>query len=257
VLPEAIPLDILYETDRLFVANKPAPMAMTPGTKHPAGTLANALRGTGRPLSRVEGELRPGIVHRLDRGTSGALLVAKDDETHRALVELFAARVIARRYLALVHGAPEWDERTVDAPIAPPRPGRKSHSVQEDGRPARTRFVVRERFGAVAVVEASPETGRTHQIRVHLAWLGHPILGDTQYAGGADRSVWGRLGVRRSCLHAERILFQGVEVLAPLPDDLAGSLARARAPKGEGAHVARSSVRSGVSARRLTPSGRT
>jgi 23S rRNA pseudouridine1911/1915/1917 synthase len=226
-LPEAIALPILDETEHLLVVNKPAMLAMSPGTNHPAGTIANALRGLGRPLSAVEGEGRPGIVHRLDRGTSGALLVAKDDLTHRALVAQLAARTIHRVYVALVHGSPEWDERAVDAPIAASRAGRKSRKVHPEGKPARTVFRVCARYDGMAVVEARPETGRTHQIRVHLAWLGHPILGDTLYAGNADRSLWGALGVRRPCLHASRILFEQVDVSAPLPEDLAAAIARA------------------------------
>jgi 23S rRNA pseudouridine1911/1915/1917 synthase len=230
ILPEAIEIPILYETDDLLVVDKPAMLAMTPGTKHPAGTLANALRGLGRPLSAVEGGLRPGIVHRLDRGTSGALLVAKNDPTHAALVRRLAARAITRVYIALIHGSPEWDERVVDAPIAASRAGRKSRRVHPDGRPARTRFVVRARYAKMTVVLGYPETGRTHQIRVHLAWLGHPILGDTLYAGDADRSLWGALGVRRPCLHAAQILFDRVDVSAPLPGDLRAAIARASGP---------------------------
>jgi 23S rRNA pseudouridine1911/1915/1917 synthase len=234
VLPEAIPLPILYATENLLVVNKPAMLAMSPGTKHPAGTLANALRGLGCPLSAVEGEGRPGIVHRLDRGTSGALLVAKDDLTHRALALRLAARAIHRGYVALVHGSPAWEERAVDAPIAASRAGRKSRRVHPEGRPARTVFRVCARYAGMAVVLAHPETGRTHQIRVHLAWLGHPILGDTLYAGDADRSVWGALGVRRPCLHASRITFDEVDVSAPLPEDLAAAIARASGSGGRG-----------------------
>lgn len=226
-LAEAIDVPILHETDDLLVVNKPAMIPMTPGTKHPAGTLANALRNLGRPLSTVEGDLRPGIVHRLDRGTSGALVVAKNDPTHRRLVALFAAREVRRTYVALVHGSPSWDERLVDAPIAAPRAGRKSRRVREDGRPARTRLLVRARHAEMAIVEARPETGRTHQIRVHLAWLGHPILGDTLYAGDADRGLWSALGVRRPCLHASHVTIDGVEVSAPIPEDLAAAIARA------------------------------
>jgi 23S rRNA pseudouridine1911/1915/1917 synthase len=228
VLPEALEVPVLHETEDLLVVNKPAMLAMTPGTKHPAGTLANALRGLGRPLSTLEGGLRPGIVHRLDRGTSGALLVAKNDHVHRELVALFSARSVSRTYVALVHGSPSWDERLVDAPIVAPRAGRKSRKVGEEGRPARTHLLVRARYASMTVVEARPQTGRTHQIRVHLASLGHPILGDTLYAHDADRSLWGALGVRRPCLHASRIAFDCVDVIAPLPADIASAIARAQ-----------------------------
>jgi 23S rRNA pseudouridine1911/1915/1917 synthase len=227
LLGERIPLPILHEDDRALIVDKPAGLAMTPGDGHPAGTLANALRGLGRPLSSVEGPLRPGIVHRLDWGTSGALLVCKDDAIHGEIAREFLAHRAERRYLALVHGHPARDDFTVDAPLARRRAGRKSQAVREDGRPARTRFVVRERLPAgVAVIEAAPETGRTHQIRVHLAHAGHPLLGDTLYAGGdaSRRRLWAALGLRRPALHAEWLSVLGRSARAPLPADLARAL---------------------------------
>jgi 23S rRNA pseudouridine1911/1915/1917 synthase len=220
VLPERISVRVLVETDRLLVVDKPAGLAVSPGPRHPAGTLANALRGLGVPLSLVEGPLRPGIVHRLDRGTSGAILVAKDDETHRELVRLFLARRVHRRYAAIVDGDPRWDSLLIDAPLGP-RPGKKSQRVIAGGRPARTLAKVARRWGTHALVELEPETGRKHQLRAHLAHVGHPILGDTLY-NQRDRRRWGALGIRRPALHATALSIDGVVTAeAPWPEDLA------------------------------------
>jgi 23S rRNA pseudouridine1911/1915/1917 synthase len=224
LLPERIPLTILDEDEGALFVDKPARMAMTPGAGHPAGTLANALRGLGRPLSSVEGPLRPGIVHRLDWGTSGVVIVAKDDASHRRIAEQFLTHAAERRYLALVHGHPRDDVFTIDAPLARRRLGRKAFAVRDGGRAAQTTFTVRARLGAdVALVEAVPATGRTHQVRVHLAHAGHPLLGDTVYAGAARRP-WARLGIRRPALHAASLALLGRAAHAPLPDDLAAAV---------------------------------
>jgi 23S rRNA pseudouridine1911/1915/1917 synthase len=193
-------------------------MAMTPGRGHPAGTLANALRGLGRPLSSIEGPLRPGIVHRLDAGTSGAIVVCKDDGAHRRLAAEFLARRVSRRYLALVEGTPRWEEIRVDRPLARRPAPRKGFAADDAGRPAATRLRCLARAADHALVEAVPETGRSHQIRVQLAWLGHPLLGDTLYGGGdpaARRAA--RLGLRRPALHAASLM--GIQ--APLAPDFA------------------------------------
>jgi 23S rRNA pseudouridine1911/1915/1917 synthase len=225
-LPERIPLAVLHEDASLVIVLKPARMAMSPGAGHPAGTLANALRGLGVPLSAVEGPLRPGIVHRLDWGTSGALAVAKDDATHRRLVGAFVAHEVGRRYVALVHGDPAFATVEIDAPVARARAGRKAQAVRADGRAARTAFTVRARFGVAALIEAVPATGRGHQIRAHLRHLGHPLVGDTIYAGGdgARRRLWARLGVRRPMLHAEHIAILDRAAEAPWPDDLVAAV---------------------------------
>jgi len=220
ILPERIPLRILHQDADLLVVDKPAGLAMYPGDGWPAGTLANALRGLGRPLSTLEGSLRPGIVHRLDGGTSGTLVVALHDDSHRRLIHEFLTRAVRRRYLALVHGVPP--EGTVDAPLARRRAGRKAQAVVDGGRPARTRLTVVARLaGGLSLVEAVPETGRTHQIRVHLAALGCPLVGDTLYGGGdrVRRRAWRALGVRRPMLHAASIEVLGRAAEAPLPAD--------------------------------------
>jgi 23S rRNA pseudouridine1911/1915/1917 synthase len=221
-LPEAIPLRVLAEDEALFFVDKPARMAMSPGAGHPAGTLANALRALGRPLSGLEGPLRPGIVHRLDWGTSGVVVVAKDDASHRRIAEQFLTHAAVRRYLALVHGHPAADRFSVDAPLRRRRPGRKGFAVRDGGRPARTDVRVVLRLAEeVALLEATPRTGRTHQVRVHLAAAGHPLLGDTLYA---PRGRWLRLGIVRPALHAASLALLGRAAAAPLPDDLAGAI---------------------------------
>ena len=232
LLPERIPLAILHEDPQLLVVDKPAGLPVAPGTGHPAGTLANALRGLGRPLSALEGPLRPGIVHRLDAGTSGAMVIAKSDAAHTRLAALFLAHEVTRRYLALVAGAPAWDATCVAAPLGRRRDGRKAQGIRpaaDGGRPALTRLRVALRLGAVTLVEAAPETGRKHQIRVHLAALGHPVVGDSLYGGGDPALRAARaLGLRRPALHAVRLALGApfhVDAVAPVPPDLAAALA--------------------------------
>jgi 23S rRNA pseudouridine1911/1915/1917 synthase len=190
----------------------------------------NRLLGMGVPLAPAGGPLRPGIVHRLDAGTSGLLVVAKSDETYRALRGLFRSHDVDRRYLALVRGAVDHDVFSVDAPL-----GRRAARIVVDaneGRRAETRFDVRERLPAATLLEAAPATGRTHQIRVHLASIGHPILGDRTYGGGGDDAR--RLGLERPFLHAFRLSFEhpltgaDLRLEEPLPDDLEEGLRRAR-----------------------------
>jgi 23S rRNA pseudouridine1911/1915/1917 synthase len=226
LLPEVIPLTILREDADFAFVDKPAGMAVTPGDGWPAGTLVNALRGLGMALSLVEGPLRPGIVHRLDWGTSGVLAVAKSDEAHREAVRAFVAHAVRRRYVALVHGHPTWRDLVVDAPLARARAGRKAQAVRDGGRAAITRFTVRAFVGPCALVDAEPETGRTHQIRAHLRHAGHPVVGDTLYAGGdrERRRLWSRLGVRRPLLHAAELTLLGREAIAPWPPDLVAAV---------------------------------
>jgi 23S rRNA pseudouridine1911/1915/1917 synthase len=232
------PLGVRYEDDRLLVVAKPAGLVVHPGPGHPTGTLVNALLGrAGTSLSAGGGAAdRPGIVHRLDKDTSGLLLVAKDDATHLALTRDLAAHRVERRYLALVQGRLPAETGTVDAPVGRHPRDRKRMAVVEGGRRAVTHWRVLETFPAVQLVEATLETGRTHQVRVHLASLRHPLVGDRAY--GADPTLATRLGVARPFLHAWRLAFthpatgQRVELTEPLPDDLRGVLDRLRGTSG-------------------------
>ena len=228
------PLTVRYEDDRLLVVAKPAGLVVHPGPGHPTGTLVNALLGrAGTSLSAGGGAAdRPGIVHRLDKDTSGLLLVAKDDATHLALARDLAAHRVERRYLALVQGRLPAEEGTVDAPVGRHPRDRKRMAVVPTGRPAVTHWRVLETFPAVQLVEATLETGRTHQVRVHLASLRHPLAGDRTY--GADPTLAARLGLPRPFLHAWRLAFDHpwtgtrVDLTEPLPPDLQGVLDRLR-----------------------------
>ncbi len=226
--PEGVP--VRYDDEHLLVVAKPAGVVTHPTASRRTGTLVNRLLGMGVPLSSVAGPDRRGIVHRLDAGTSGLLLVAKDDETHRRLVRLLAARRVLREYAALVRGRAEHDEFSVEAPLG--RRGARVVVRRPGGAEAETSFIVIERLPAATLLSARPRTGRTHQIRVHLASIGHPVLGDRAYGGGGDDAR--RLGLRRPFLHAARLSFEHpatgrpVDVEEPLPDDLRAALERAR-----------------------------
>jgi len=240
--PEALPLGVRYEDEHLLVVAKPAGLVVHPAPGHPAGTLVNALLGReGTRLSAggggADGTDRPGIVHRLDKDTSGLLLVAKDDATHAALSRELAAHSIGRRYLALAQGhLPPTG--TVDAPLGRHPRDRKRMAVVPDpsrGRQAVTHWQVQERFPAVDLLEVTLETGRTHQIRVHLAHLRHPVAGDRTY--GADPVLAARLGLTRPFLHAYRLAFthpvtgEPLEITEALPADLEQVLKRLRQEK--------------------------
>jgi 23S rRNA pseudouridine1911/1915/1917 synthase len=239
--PEDIPLRVVYEDAQLVVVDKPAGLVVHPGAGRASGTLVNALLHRVRGLSGVGGVLRPGIVHRLDRGTSGLMVVAKDDETHRALARQFARREVEKEYLALVLGVPTPLQGEVTAPIGRDPVHRKRMSVRAPrGRPARTGYRVVETFDGAALLRVRLHTGRTHQIRVHLASLGHPVAGDAVYGAGrrpgarraASREALGSL--ERPALHAARLAFEHParrERLAfesPLPEDLADVVRRLR-----------------------------
>jgi 23S rRNA pseudouridine1911/1915/1917 synthase len=232
--PEARPLAVRYEDGRLLVVAKPAGLVVHPAPGHPTGTLVNALLGREGGLSSAGGQDRPGIVHRLDKDTSGLLLVAKDDSTHQALARELAARRIERRYLALAQGHLPAEAGTVDAPIGRHPRDRKRMAVVPDGRRAVTHWRVRERLPGADLVEAGLETGRTHQVRVHLAHLRHPLAGDRTY--GADPRLAARLGLDRPFLHAWRLAFdhpadgRRIELTEPLPEELEAVLQRLRAP---------------------------
>jgi len=230
------PLAVRYEDDRLLVVAKPAGLVVHPGPGHPTGTLVNALLGRPRTSLSAGGGAadRPGIVHRLDKDTSGLLLVAKDDATHLALARDLAAHRVERRYLALVQGRLPAAAGTVDAPVGRhPRDRKRMAVVPAGGRRAVTHWRVLETFPAVQLTEATLETGRTHQVRVHLASLRHPLVGDRAY--GADPTLAARLGVPRPFLHAWRLAFthpgdgHRVDLTEPLPADLQAALDRLRA----------------------------
>lgn len=233
--PEAIPLEVLYEDDDVVVINKPAGMVVHAGAGHARGTLVNALMHRFGRLSGVSGPLRPGIVHRLDKDTSGVLVVARHDAAHRALAEQFRRRTVVKQYVALVHGRLARDAGTIERAVArDPRRRTRMTTRRAGGRAARTVWRVCARLDAFTLVEAEILTGRTHQIRVHLASLGHPVVGDTLY--GAPREP--RAGrqalpaLARNFLHAARICFQhparggAVDVRAPLPAELRDFLRR-------------------------------
>ncbi len=232
--PEASPVPVRHEDPFLLVVSKPAGLPTHPTESRRTGTLVNRLLGMGVDLSGLGGPLRPGIVHRLDAGTSGLLVVAKDDETHEALARMFRRHEVDRRYLALVRGTVEHDRFEVDAPLG--RRGGRIRVHTATGKAATTAFEVRERFERATLLEAAPRTGRTHQIRVHLSAVGHPILGDRAYGGGGDEAK--ALGLERPFLHSWRLSFthprtgERVKVDDPLPPDLAGPLERLRAGLG-------------------------
>jgi 23S rRNA pseudouridine1911/1915/1917 synthase len=227
--PEGPPVDVRYRDDHLAVVVKPAGIPTHPTEHRRTGTLVNRLLAMDVPLAPRGGPLRPGIVHRLDVGTSGLLVIASDDDAHEALAAMFAAHRADRAYLALVRGDVEHDRFDVDAPLG--RSGARIRVVT-GGRAAATGFEVRERFERATLLEAIPRTGRTHQIRVHLFSVGHPIVGDARYGGGGDLAR--AVGLARPFLHAWRLAFDHpmtsarIDLEEPLPDDLAEGLRRLR-----------------------------
>ena len=220
VLPQNIPLDVVYEDDDVIVVNKPVGMVVHPAPGHPDGTLVNALLyHCGSSLSGINGVLRPGIVHRIDRDTSGLIIAAKNDRAHLALAAQLQDHTLARVYEAVAVGSLKEDSGTVDAPIGRHPVDRKKKAVdRKNGRPAVTHWSVLARYPGYTRVECRLETGRTHQIRVHMASIGHPLLGDVVY--GNKKPFPGLAG---QCLHAKRLRFlhpstgEPVEVECPLP----------------------------------------
>ncbi len=180
LVPENIPLDIVYEDDDVIVVNKPQGMVVHPAPGHPDHTLVNALLYHS-PLSTINGEFRPGIVHRIDKDTSGLLMVAKNDMAHRSLAAQLKAKTNDREYVALVHGVINEDQGTIDAPLGRSPKDRKKQAVVADGRHAVTHFKVLKRYQHYTLVSCRLETGRTHQIRVHMKYIGHPLAGDPLY----------------------------------------------------------------------------
>lgn len=228
--PEDIPLDVLFEDGAILVVNKPAGLVVHPAAGHASGTLVNALLHRCADLAGIGGERRPGIVHRLDRDTSGALVVAKNDRAMAGLTAAFKAGAVRKEYLALVYGIPEPASGRIETRIGRSPHDRKKMSARPAGgagRRAVTHYEVLEAFAGAALVRVRIETGRTHQIRVHMAHVGHPVLGDRQYGGRRRAAV---PGVERQMLHAQLLAFRHpvsgrpMQFEAPLPDDLAGVL---------------------------------
>jgi 23S rRNA pseudouridine1911/1915/1917 synthase len=223
LIAENIPLTIVYEDADVVVIDKPAGLVVHPAAGHDSGTLVNALLGHLPDLEGIGGEVRPGIVHRLDKDTSGLIVVAKNDRALQFLQDQFKARTIKKMYLALVEGIVEPREGIIDAPIGRSKTDRKKMAVTREGRLARTRYRVIQiyRQPDLTLVEAYPETGRTHQIRVHLAWLKHPLVGDETYG----RHVPSIVPIERHFLHAASLTLilpngETHHFTSPLPADL-------------------------------------
>jgi len=232
VAPQELPLDVLFEDEHIIVINKPPGMVIHPAAGNPDGTLVNALLAHCRDLSGVGGVERPGIVHRLDKDTSGVLVAAKTDLAHRALSLSFRWRTTDKRYLAVVYGVPRSPEGVVDAPIARHPSDRKRMGVVPGGRAARTLWWRREAFNGAALVECRLVTGRTHQVRVHMAHIGHALVGDPVYAGRQWRAIENATiaatcrDFPRQALHAWKLTIThpatGAPITfeAPLPPDI-------------------------------------
>ncbi|MGT2924021.1 RluA family pseudouridine synthase [Streptococcus caviae] len=199
--PQDLPLDIIYEDADVAVVNKPQGMVVHPSAGHPTGTLVNALLFHIKDLSTINGVVRPGIVHRIDKDTSGLLMIAKNDQAHQFLADELKEKKSLRQYLAIVHGNLPNDRGVIEAPIGRSDKDRKKQAVTAKGKPALTHFQVVERLGDYTLVKLTLETGRTHQIRVHMAYIGHPVAGDPLYAPKKTLKGQGQF------LHAETLAF--------------------------------------------------
>lgn len=237
ILPQDIPLDVVYEDEDVIVVNKPVGMVVHPAPGHPDGTLVNALlHHCGDSLSGINGELRPGIVHRIDRDTSGLIIAAKNDAAHLALAEQLQDHSLYREYEAVIVGSLKDDQGTVDLPIARHPTDRKKMAINHyNGRHAVTHWTVLRRYPGYTHIQCRLETGRTHQIRVHLAAQGHPVLGDPVYSGVRK----GFPELAGQCLHARRLSFvhprteERMMLEAPLPDYFTATLARCQRLEGQ------------------------
>jgi len=225
---ERLPLTVIYQDEDVIVVDKPPGLTVHPAPGHPSGTLVNALLALAPELADVGDRIRPGIVHRLDRDTSGLLVVARNERARAGLSRQLKQREVSKTYLALVKGLPEPPQGTIEAPIGRHPRNRKKMAVVAGGREAETRYRLREEIDGFALLEVEPVTGRTHQIRVHLAAIGHPVVGDATYGKRSEI-------VARQFLHAWRLAFdlpssgRRVEFESPLPADLRAALARLRA----------------------------
>jgi 23S rRNA pseudouridine1911/1915/1917 synthase len=227
--PEPIPLLVLYEDPSIIVIDKPAGMVVHPAPGNPSGTLVNALLHHCNDLSGINGALRPGIVHRLDKETSGVMVVAKNDESYRHLTRQFKNRTVEKVYLAIAYGNIKQNEGQIDSAIGRHPDQRKKMSTKtKKGRVALTRWKVLERLGPFTLLEIHPQTGRTHQIRVHLSSIGHPILGDPLYGKKGTVEMMKKMG--RQALHAHRLGFthprtgERIQFVAPIPEDMSNVL---------------------------------
>jgi 23S rRNA pseudouridine1911/1915/1917 synthase len=221
IKPENLPLDVVYEDSDVIVVNKPRGLVVHPAPGHYSGTLVNALLYHCRDLSGINGVLRPGIVHRIDKDTSGLLMVAKNDKAHESLARQLKDHTVTRRYVALVHGVIPHEKGTIDAPIGrDPKNRQQMAVVFEHSKPAVSHFVVLERFKNYTLVELKLETGRTHQIRVHMKYIGYPLVGDPKYGPKNPFAIEGQ------ALHAKTLGFthpttgEYLEFHAPLPADM-------------------------------------
>ncbi|EIQ0341039.1 RluA family pseudouridine synthase [Staphylococcus pseudintermedius] len=225
---ENLNLDIYYEDDDVAIVYKPKGMVVHPSPGHYSGTLVNGLMYQIKNLSGINGEIRPGIVHRIDKDTSGLLMVAKNDVAHRSLVEQLMAKTVKRKYIALVHGHIPHEFGTIDAPIGRNKNDRQSMAVVDDGKEAVTHFNVIETFKNYTLVECELETGRTHQIRVHMKYIGYPLVGDPKYGLKKTLEIGGQ------ALHAGLIGFEHpktgeyIERFAPLPAEFEAVIEQVR-----------------------------
>ncbi len=226
ILPENIPLDIIYEDSSIIVINKPAGIVVHPAGGNYSGTIVNALLYHCKDLTGIGGKERPGIVHRLDKDTSGVLVAAKNDHSHQHLSKQFKMRKVEKRYIALVAGVVKKESGTIEVPIGRDIKDRKKISPKtRRAKTAVTHFKVIERFKNASLLEIKIETGRTHQIRVHLSHFKHPVLGDVQYGGKIMRN-WNNINIPRQMLHAERLGIihpateRYMEFKAPMPEDI-------------------------------------
>lgn len=228
VQPEEMELDIVYEDSDIIVVNKQRGLVVHPAPGHTSGTLVNGLLAHCKDLSGINGELRPGIVHRIDKDTSGLLVVAKNDKAHESLSEQLKNHTVIRKYKAIVHGRIEHERGVIHAPIGRDENDRKKMAVTPKGREAITHFHVLERFRDYTFVECELKTGRTHQIRVHMKYIGHPVAGDPKY--GPKKT----LPIEGQALHAETLGFihpttkEQLMFQAPLPDDMKALLTQLR-----------------------------
>lgn len=228
IQPENLNLDIYYEDDDVAIVYKPKGMVVHPSAGHYTGTLVNGLMYQMKNLSGINGEIRPGIVHRIDKDTSGLLMVAKNDVAHRSLVDQLVNKTVTRKYVALVHGNIPHDYGTVDAPIGRNKNDRQSMDVVDDGKEAVTHFNVLEHFNKYTLIECQLETGRTHQIRVHMKYIGYPLVGDPKYGPKKTLDIGGQ------ALHAGIIGFEHpvtheyIEKSAALPEDFEQLLSELR-----------------------------